>query len=1234
MTVRRSRWTAGNTAVVPAIVGGFPESADQGEGNADAGLTVSGTLTVRDLDVTDVVTAKVESVKVNGVDAGIADVGTEAGDPVQDITNATLLSFLKLSDADNDGDGPDAATGPLASIEILSKGETLDTLNWTFDSGTEAFDYLADGETLELEYTVSLTDDSGVTANNSDIQTIKITITGTNDRPEITVESGNTAVVPAIVGGFPESADQGEGNADAGLTVSGTLTVRDLDVTDVVTAKVESVKVNGVDAGIADVGTEAGDPVQDITNATLLSFLKLSDADNDGDGPDAATGPLASIEILSEGETLDTLNWTFDSGTEAFDYLADGETLELEYTVSLTDDSGVTANNSDIQTIKITITGTNDRPEITVESGNTAVVPAIVGGFPESADQGEGNADAGLTVSGTLTVRDLDVTDVVTAKVESVKVNGVDAGIADVGTEAGDPVQDITNATLLSFLKLSDADNDGDGPDAATGPLASIEILSEGETLDTLNWTFDSGTEAFDYLADGETLELEYTVSLTDDSGVTANNSDIQTIKITITGTNDRPEITVESGNTAVVPAIVGGFPKSADQGEGNADAGLTVSGTLTVRDLDVTDVVTAKVESVKVNGVDAGIADVGTEAGDPVQDITNATLLSFLKLSDADNDGDGPDAATGPLASIEILSEGETLDTLNWTFDSGTEAFDYLADGETLELEYTVSLTDDSGVTANNSDIQTIKITITGTNDRPEITVESGNTAVVPAIVGGFPKSADQGEGNADAGLTVSGTLTVRDLDVTDVVTAKVESVKVNGVDAGIADVGTEAGDPVQDITNATLLSFLKLSDADNDGDGPDAATGPLASIEILSEGETLDTLNWTFNSGTEAFDYLADGETLELEYTVSLTDDSGVTANNSDIQTIKITITGTNDRPEITVESGNTAVVPAIVGGFPESADQGEGNADAGLTVSGTLTVRDLDVTDVVTAKVESVKVNGVDAGIADVGTEAGDPVQDITNATLLSFLKLSDADNDGDGPDAATGPLASIEILSEGETLDTLNWTFDSGTEAFDYLADGETLELEYTVSLTDDSGVTANNSDIQTIKITITGTNDVPVIETANTNAVGGFYETIGTPEAEAEPLTAMGSIAFSDVDVTDANTVPLNGIVLKSVNGSILQADLDLAVGTLTASVYGDTDATTAGTIDWEYLLIRRMWNTWQRIRPSNSSTQSQLTTTMAAPTARTSPLPSPARMMRRLPLTIFFSLIQSSILPS
>ena len=89
------------------------------------------------------------------------------------------------------------------------------------------------------------------------------------------------------------------------------------------------------------------------------------------------------------------------------------------------------------------------------------------------------------------------------------------------------------------------------------------------------------------------------------------------------------------------------------------------------------------------------------------------------------------------------------------------------------------------------------------------------------------------------NAGLTDSGTLTVSDADLTDLVTAAVDSVVVTGTGDGSVP-GT--------LTNAILQGFLTVT--------------PTA---ILDGTELTDTLTWNFNSGSEAFDFLADWRNID---------------------------------------------------------------------------------------------------------------------------------------------------------------------------------------------------------------------------------------------------------------------------------------------------------------------------------------------------------------------------------
>jgi VCBS repeat-containing protein len=89
-------------------------------------------------------------------------------------------------------------------------------------------------------------------------------------------------------------------------------------------------------------------------------------------------------------------------------------------------------------------------------------------------------------------------------------------------------------------------------------------------------------------------------------------------------------------------------------------------------------------------------------------------------------------------------------------------------------------------------------------------------------------------------------------------------------------------------------------------------------------------------------------------------------------------------------------------------------------------------------------------------------------------------------------------------------------------------------------------------IAKVTVAITGTNDAPVVEA--TDVTGGVTELV-TP---AGNLTDTGTIAFSDVDLTDVHSV---GTVTPSLG----------ALGTLTASVSTDTTGTgSGGVITWNY----------------------------------------------------------------
>ena len=215
------------------------------------------------------------------------------------------------------------------------------------------------------------------------------------------------------------------------------------------------------------------------------------------------------------------------------------------------------------------------------------------------------------------------------------------------------------------------------------------------------------------------------------------------------------------------------------------------------------------------------------------------------------------------------------------------------------------------------------------------------------------------------------------------------------------------------------------------------------------------------------------------------------GTTAFSADSETADITVTAVNDAPIITGGPGTSSLT----------------ETDAALTVSGTLTVSDVDTTDTVTAAVDSVAVTG---------TASSNLPSRLDNAALQAFLSVS-----------------PTEVLDDTQTTNTLTWDFNSGTEAFNFLAQGETLILTYTVSATDDGGTPM--SDTETVTVTITGTNDAPAItqlSSADDDAVAAYDFENGTDSiAPGGPaITVNAPVTISD---TAGFTTGSNGLLFPS-----------------------------------------------------------------------------------------------------
>ena len=196
-----------------------------------------------------------------------------------------------------------------------------------------------------------------------------------------------------------------------------------------------------------------------------------------------------------------------------------------------------------------------------------------------------------------------------------------------------------------------------------------------------------------------------------------------------------------------------------------------------------------------------------------------------------------------------------------------------------------------------------------------------------------------------------------------------------------------------------------------------------------------------------------------------------------SSAVQRVDININPVNDLPVISKTVGDTDSGTLV-------------ESDTSLSLSGTLSVIDVDKEDAVTFSVSSVSASGVTTGLP------------VSNQNLLSMMTVTGG-------------------IDNASTASTLNWSFDSGSEAFDYLAKGESLVLSYTLTAQDDSGI-SSSFDIHEVVLTITGTNDEPVA----TNSVVKMTE--DSAFFESQLTSKEHEDDFSDVLKVENFSVNISG----------------------------------------------------------------------------------------------------------
>lgn len=588
-------------------------------------------------------------------------------------------------------------------------------------------------------------------------------------------------------------------------------------------------------------------------------------------------------------------------------------------------------------------------------------------------------------------------------------------------------------------------------------PLVVVQDPGNKNT-GTATWTYSVPDGAFDFLAAGETLTLTY-LARVDNNFALNNETTFKTFTITITGTNDKPTVATSGGT--VIEQI----------GTGNT-AIDTISGTVTFTDVDLTDrpVVSAALSTTEpFRYLDA--------QGHNVTATLTAEQLAAIA------------AVKVPLSVVQGAGNGHN-GSATWTYSIADHAFDFIAKGETLILNYIIQVDDGHGgvvSTPVSISINGADVTVVGTNDTPTIT--SGlQTGTIAELVGTLDSPALD---------HAHGTIQFTDVDLTDTHHVTIADVDASGVSTGLAG-------------HAAQLRWLSL--------------GTLAD----TTGGVTGSQDWTFSASDQFFDYLADGESVTLNYTVDIDDLHGGIATEH----VALTITGSNDAPEVAVDVSGAAGT-ALHGIAERTNVTGSTDYD---TAAGSLAFRDVDLSDTHTfASSEPAFGWQNSAGLSLTLAQMG-------SLTAASALTLTPHDSTGSG-------------------LGSVDFSYSALDSTFDFLAVGEKLTVTYEITVTDEHDVASTRP----FTITVTGTNDTPVA-VADTD-LGHIVEAGNDSNNNVLDgvSTATGDVLLNDTDVDLSDTHHVIGVAKGTVSGVLMTG-----VGTVIVGTYGSLVLNDNGT--WTYTL--------------------------------------------------------------
>ncbi|GGH32502.1 FecR family protein [Cribrihabitans marinus] len=569
------------------------------------------------------------------------------------------------------------------------------------------------------------------------------------------------------------------------------------------------------------------------------------------------------------------------------------------------------------------------------------------------------------------------------------------------------------------------------------------------------------------------------------------------------------PNAPFDEGRLRIDPVEAGELQVTGleDSGEGSIGGALPVSGTLS----------SAALLQGPANGVALVLAD-GSYSYTPNPDFFGTDSFTYTLTDTLGN------TATGTVVvNVLPVNDPPELD------DASTQVAE---DGRVT-----------GALAANDIDSATLVYTLETPAANGQVALLSDGTyAYTPgadfAGTDSFTVRVSDGEGGSDLAVVSIVVLPVGDAPTVTTPTGQAQG----AVTEGAAPVSVSGQLQASDPDNGAVLAWSGSAD------------GTYGRFEIAGDG------GWTYTLDPTLAEALAEGETVQESFAATVTDDTGASA----AQQVTVAVTGSNDAPVVTTPTGQaqgavTEVAgPVSVSGQLQASDPdsgavlawsgsadgtygrfeiaGDGGwtytldptlADAlaeGETVQESFAATVTDDTGASASQQVTVAVTGSNDA-PTVTTPAGQAQGAVTEGaeqtTTGGRLTASDPDQSAAvvWSGSAAGAFGAFVIASDG------TWTYQLDNTLADPLAEGQVATESFLATATDALGA----STTQTVTVSITGTNDLPIVarETVIEVAPGG---------------SVAGQLAASDVETPAALSFapgangPANGAVTIAPDG--------------------------------------------------------------------------------------------------